>query len=144
MIDWIIAERIAAAVWLTPSKQLRRLTRSECRAVFPAARQKSRVVLDGEPGWFVLCQNDIDSVFGSPPLSVTKGRAPNTYWEQAEPEALGYLDDEGWSATRGELGAFEKHMAEFLSAKKHHPSESTLREHCKSWIAKFEAQRRAR
>ena len=34
-------------------------------------------------------------------------------------------------------------MGDYLSAKSHHPSESTLREHCKGWIAKFEAHRRS-
>ena len=38
---------------------------------------------------------------------------------------------------RGGLAAFEKHMGDYLSAKSHHPSESTLREHCKGWIAKI-------
>ena len=92
----ITAGRIAAAIWMTATRKLRRLSTCECRAIFPAPRSKSRVVLDGEPGWFVVWQNDIDSIFGSPPPSVTKGRAVDPYWEQAEPEALRYLDDEGW------------------------------------------------
>lgn len=59
--------RIAAAIWMTASRKLRRLSTCECRATFPAPPDKSRVVLDGEPGWFVVWQNDIDSIFASPP-----------------------------------------------------------------------------
>ena len=99
----VTAGRIAAAIWMTASRKLRRLSTCECRATFPAPRDKSRVVLDGEPGRFVVWQNDIDSIFGSPPPSVTKGRVPDQYWEQAEPEALRYFEDEGWGAVRGDL-----------------------------------------
>ena len=77
----ITAGRIAAAIWMTATRKLRRLSTCECRAIFPAPRNKSRVVLDGEPGWFVVWQNDIDSIFGSPPRSVTKDRAVDPYWE---------------------------------------------------------------
>src|SRR5215467_11954594 len=99
----VTAGRIAAAIWMTASRKLRRLSTCECRATFPAPRDKSRAVLDGEPGRFVVWQNDIDSIFGSPPPSVTKGRVPDQYWEQAEPEALRYFADEGWGAVRGDL-----------------------------------------
>jgi len=55
----VTAGRIAAAIWMTASRKLRRLSTCECRATFPAPRDKSRVVLDGEPGRFVVWQNDL-------------------------------------------------------------------------------------
>ncbi len=70
------AGKIATAVWLTPSKRLMPLPADEARTRLPAPHEGSRVKFDGEPGWLVVSEEDIDRVFGPSGAKMADPPAP--------------------------------------------------------------------
>lgn len=137
----LIDGQVKTAVWLAPSRRLLPLQPDECRKLIPAPGDRNQVAFDGEPGWFVASEKDVDRVFGRPAAKPKSGRSPRPYWEEAGREALEWLKDEGSPREpgSGDQARLEKHMAEWLTARGHEPAASTIRAHCKKWIAEFRA-----
>lgn len=157
----IIDGRVHAAA-LLPSKGWRYLSASECREFEAPWRVQQKV--DGILSWLLVDEADVEGLFGGwapepameaaasiqdapAPASakLSRGRTPQPYWEEAEREALRWLDENGYTGHgSGDQAALERHIAEHLSKKDHHPSKSRLRDYCRGWIADFVAQRRGR
>jgi hypothetical protein len=72
-----------------------------------------------------------------------RGRSEAPHWSEIKPKAMEWLDEEGAPA-RGDGGqaALERFVTDRLVEKGHNPSESTVRDHVKRWIAEFEEKRR--
>jgi hypothetical protein len=69
-----------------------------------------------------------------------KGRIPKPIWKAAEIEAKQWLDDNGCPEPGdGEQAKLERHIADWLALRGHHPAESTVRLHVGVWIGKFQA-----
>ncbi len=122
----------------------------EARILTPSLREGNRIEFDGEPGWFLVDAAAIAALFGRERASNMQkvksraGRPPQPVWAEIEPAATDWLEENGAPVEgSGEQAEFERLVAELLSAKGHHAAESTVREHCKRWIKRFEAQRRS-
>jgi hypothetical protein len=64
------------------------------------------------------------------------GRTEASFWAEASRIALRWLDVEGFPAPYdGNQAKFERHIANWLSARGHNASESAIRRHAVKWIA---------
>jgi hypothetical protein len=138
----VIDGQLHAAASL-PSKRLRYLSASECREF--EAPWRTRQIVVGTPAWLLIAETDIAAVFRREVAKSRTGRPSQPFWSEVEKQAFEWLDENGsLIAGSGEQAEFERHVADLLSAEGHDAAESTVREHCKRWIDKFESQRRGR
>lgn len=69
------------------------------------------------------------------------GRAPADFWEEAEGEAMRWLQDNGFPAPNdGNQAKLERHILDWLAERKHEASEATVRRHVRRCIARYRDQ----
>jgi hypothetical protein len=70
-----------------------------------------------------------------------RGRIPKPVWNAAEAKAMQWLDDNGYPEPGdGGQAKLEKHIADWLAQRGHHPVESTIRSHVTGWIEIYRAR----
>jgi len=69
------------------------------------------------------------------------GRAAAGFWEEAEDEAMRWLEENGFPAPNdGNQATLERHILDWLAERKHEASEATARRHVRRCIARYRDQ----
>ncbi len=69
-----------------------------------------------------------------------RGRIPRPVWKAATAKAMQWLDGHGYPELGdGGQANLERHIADWLAQRGHHPAESTVRSHVVKWLDEFRA-----